>query len=34
MDRARPGVIAVMRDGRRFANEGNLYRRLHTQEMM
>src|SRR6516225_777338 len=25
IDRAKPGVIAVMRDGRRFANEGNSY---------
>jgi len=25
IDRAKPGVIAVMRDGKRFANEGNSY---------
>ena len=25
IDRAKPGVIAVMRDGRRFANEGSSY---------
>lgn len=25
IDRAKPGVIAVMRDGRRFVNEGNSY---------
>jgi succinate dehydrogenase/fumarate reductase flavoprotein subunit len=25
IDRAKPGVIAVMRDGRRFTNEGNSY---------
>jgi succinate dehydrogenase/fumarate reductase flavoprotein subunit len=25
IDRAKPGVIAVLRDGRRFANEGNSY---------
>jgi succinate dehydrogenase/fumarate reductase flavoprotein subunit len=25
IDRAKPGVIAVMRDGRRFGNEGNSY---------
>ena len=25
IDRAKPGIIAVMRDGRRFANEGNSY---------
>jgi succinate dehydrogenase/fumarate reductase flavoprotein subunit len=25
IDRAKPGVIAVMRDGRRFSNEGNSY---------
>jgi hypothetical protein len=25
IDRAKPGVIAVMRDGQRFANEGNSY---------
>lgn len=25
IDRAKPGVIAVIRDGRRFANEGNSY---------
>ncbi|MGM4916957.1 FAD-dependent oxidoreductase [Tardiphaga sp. 813_E8_N1_3] len=33
IDRAKPGVIAVMRDGARFANEGNSY---HTfvQQMM
>ena len=33
IDRAKPGVIAVMRDGRRFANEGNSYHDF-VQEMM
>jgi succinate dehydrogenase/fumarate reductase flavoprotein subunit len=33
IDRAKPGVIAVMRDGRRFANEGNSYHEF-VQEMM
>ena len=33
IDRAKPGVIAVMRDGARFANEGNSYHDF-VQEMM
>ena len=33
IDRAKPGVIAVMRDGKRFANEGNSYHAF-VQEMM
>lgn len=33
IDRAKPGVIAVMRDGRRFANEGNSYHDF-VQEMV
>ena len=33
IDRAKPGVIAVMRDGTRFANEGNSYHDF-VQEMM
>jgi len=33
IDRAKPGVIAVLRDGRRFANEGNSYHDF-VQEMM
>jgi succinate dehydrogenase/fumarate reductase flavoprotein subunit len=33
IDRAKPGVIAVTRDGRRFANEGNSYHDF-VQEMM
>ena len=33
IDRAKPGVIAVMRDGKRFANEGNSYHDF-VQEMM
>ena len=33
IDRAKPGVIAVMRDGQRFANEGNSYHDF-VQEMM
>jgi hypothetical protein len=33
IDRAKPGVIAVMRDGRRFANESNSYHDF-VQEMM
>ena len=33
IDRAKPGVIAVMRDGRRFANEGNSYHDF-VQQMM
>jgi succinate dehydrogenase/fumarate reductase flavoprotein subunit len=33
IDRAKPGVIAVMRDGRRFANEGNSYHDF-AQDMM
>src|SRR5258705_6916722 len=33
IDRAKPGVIAVMRDGARFANEGNSYHGF-VQEMM
>lgn len=33
IDRAKPGVIAVMRDGRRFANEGNSYHDF-VQEMI
>ncbi|HMJ41066.1 MAG TPA: FAD-binding protein, partial [Pseudolabrys sp.] len=33
IDRAKPGVIAVMRDGARFANEGNSYHDF-AQEMM
>lgn len=33
IDRAKPGVIAVMRDGKRFSNEGNSYHDF-VQEMM
>jgi succinate dehydrogenase/fumarate reductase flavoprotein subunit len=33
IDRAKPGVIAVTRDGKRFANEGNSYHDF-VQEMM
>jgi succinate dehydrogenase/fumarate reductase flavoprotein subunit len=33
IDRAKPGVIAVMRDGTRFANEGNSYHDF-VQQMM
>jgi len=33
IDRAKPGVIAVMRDGARFANEGNSYHAF-VQQMM
>ncbi len=33
IDRAKPGVIAVLRDGTRFANEGNSYHAF-VQEMM
>ena len=33
IDRAKPGVIAVTRDGQRFANEGNSYHDF-VQEMM
>ena len=33
IDRAKPGVIAVMREGTRFANEGNSYHDF-VQEMM
>ena len=33
IDRAKPGVIAVMRNGARFANEGNSYHDF-VQEMM
>ena len=33
IDRAKPGVIAVMRDGARFANEGNSYHDF-VQDMM
>lgn len=33
IDRAKPGVIAVMRDGNRFANEGNSYHDF-VQKMM
>lgn len=33
IDRAKPGVIAVMRDGVRFANEGNSYHAF-VQQMM
>ena len=33
IDRAKPGVIAVLRDGKRFANEGNSYHAF-VQEMM
>ena len=33
IDRAKPGVIAVTRDGKRFANEGNSYHAF-VQEMM
>jgi succinate dehydrogenase/fumarate reductase flavoprotein subunit len=33
IDRAKPGVIAVTRDGRRFANEGNSYHDF-VQDMM
>lgn len=33
IDRAKPGVIAVMRDGRRFANEGESYHDF-VQEMV
>jgi len=33
IDRAKPGVIAVMRDGKRFANEGNSYHDF-VQEMV
>ena len=33
IDRAKPGVIAVMRDGARFANEGNSYHDF-VQEMV
>jgi hypothetical protein len=33
IDRAKPGVIAVMRDGVRFANEGNSYHDF-VQDMM
>jgi succinate dehydrogenase/fumarate reductase flavoprotein subunit len=33
IDRAKPGVIAVMRDGKRFANEGNSYHHF-VQAMM
>jgi succinate dehydrogenase/fumarate reductase flavoprotein subunit len=33
IDRAKPGVIAVLRDGTRFANEGNSYHDF-VQEMM
>jgi succinate dehydrogenase/fumarate reductase flavoprotein subunit len=33
IDRAKPGVVAVMRDGTRFANEGNSYHDF-VQEMM
>src|SRR4051812_17950480 len=33
IDRAKPGVIAVMRDGTRFANEGNSYHDF-VQDMM
>jgi len=33
IDRAKPGVIAVMRDGARFANEGNSYHDF-VQQMM
>ena len=33
IDRAKPGVIAVTRDGKRFANEGNSYHDF-VQDMM